>query len=99
MVLSTNLELYAGDYFILFLFIASFAMLGLLLSKEGIIINENKLYNSQFIFGKPYMKSNINLDNMTDISILNYNMSQQLVFLSAANPNFSENIRVRNNFV
>jgi len=97
--LSETLELYAGDYILLFLFILSLGILVLLISKEGIIIYKNKLFNSQFIFGKPYLKSEVDLNNMHDISILNYNMSQKLVFISSANPNFSEKIRVSKIFL
>lgn len=92
--LSVAVKLNTGDYIAVFLFVASLGILGLLLSKEGIIIDNQKLFNSQFIFGKPYLKTEIKLSNMTDISILNYDMSQKLVFVSAAKPDFSESIRM-----
>lgn len=91
---SATLKLHAGDYLALFLLVVSFGILGLLLSKEGIIIDNHKLFNSQFIFGKPYLKTEIKLFNMTDICMLNCDMSQKLAFISAAKPNFSEIIKV-----
>ncbi len=36
---------------------------------------------------------------MTDISILNYNISQKLVFVSAAKPDYSEKIRLSRIFL
>ncbi|MBR8537795.1 hypothetical protein KDU71_19645 [Carboxylicivirga sediminis] len=97
--ISDSLDLYPGDYIALLLFIISPGILILLLSKEGILISKDQLYNSQFIFGKPYFKTKIDLQNMKDISILNYNMAQRLVFISAANPNFAEKIRVSKVFL
>ena len=88
------MKLHTGDYIALFLFVVSLGILGLLLSKEGIIIDNHRLINSQFIFGKPYFKTEIKLFDMTDICILNYDMSQKLVFVSAAKPDYSESIRV-----
>jgi len=89
-----TMKLHTGDYIALFLFVVSLGILFLLLSKEGIIIDNHRLFNSQFIFGKPYFKTEIQLLNMTDISIMNYDMSQKLVFVSAVKPDFSEDIRV-----
>lgn len=91
---SASLKLYLGDYIALFLFVASFGILGLILSKEGIIIDNHRLFNSQFIFGRPYLKTEIKLVNMTDICVLSTDISQKLAFISAVRPDFSETLRM-----
>lgn len=88
------MKLHIGNYIVVFLHVVSLGILGLLLSKEGIIIDSHKLFNSKFIFGKPYFMTEIKLLNMTDICISNYEMSQKLAFITAAKPDLSETIRV-----
>lgn len=63
------------------------------------MIDNRKLFSAQFIFGKPYSKKELDLDGMTDVSILNYNISQKLVFVSAAKPDFAEKIRLSRIFL
>ena len=96
---SNSMQQNIGDLIAGLLLIVSFSVIALLVSKEGILISERKLFNAQFLFGKPYWKSEVKLDGMSDVCIISYNLSQKMVFFSVANPDMAEEIKVSKIFV
>jgi hypothetical protein len=73
-------------------FVVSFVLLMLLLAKKGVLIIKNKIYKTQYIFGKILSKKEIELMDITDISILKYSGRQKYNFFSAAKPDLSYTI-------
>ncbi|SHI68182.1 hypothetical protein SAMN04488096_103297 [Mesonia phycicola] len=78
-----------SDYFFSSLFFVSIFLFMLLFSKQGIITDNGNLKYSLFIFGIPFLSKKINLENITDITILTYRASQKLAWVSVANPDLS----------
>lgn len=74
------------DYVMFFFLPLSFLALLHLFSKNGIIIDGNKLFNSKFIFGFPWSKKQADIKGITDISILSFKGNQKYMFAFAANP-------------
>jgi hypothetical protein len=81
-----------ADYIFLLLFPLSIFLFMLLLSKQGIIINNGELKYSQFIFKHPFMKKNIDITNVTDVCIILSNGTQKLAFVFGGNPDLAVNI-------
>lgn len=77
------------DYFFAFLFFVSIYLFMLLFSKQGIITENGKLKYSLFVFGIPFRSKKIELENITDVTILTNGASQKLAWVSAANPDLS----------
>lgn len=96
---SSAMKLNIGDLIAGLLLILSFGVIGLIVSKEGILIADRKLFNAQFLWGKPYWKSEVKLDGMSDVCIISYNLSQKTAFVLMANPDMAEEMRVSKVFV
>lgn len=80
------------DYIFPLLLPLSFYIFILLFSKQGVVINNGELKYAEFIFGKVFTKKEINLNGITDISILTMSASQKFAFVSAAKPDLAASI-------
>lgn len=81
-----DVELGIIDYVLFFFLPLSFLSLLHLLSKDGILIDSNKLFSTKFIFGFPWSKRKADLEGITDISILSFQGNQKYMFAFVANP-------------
>ncbi len=81
------------DLIVLLFFLLSFVLLGIALCKEGLMLDEKRLFKSIFLFKKPIKSSPINLDDYTDVSVLGYNMNQKYAFGASPNPDQSVDYR------
>lgn len=81
------------------LFPFSFYIFILFFSKQGIVINRDSLFYSQFFFGKPFSKKEIKLNGITDTSILTYDIHQKFAFFSAAKPDLAEKVSIKKVFL
>ena len=71
----------------------------LFFSKQGILIEKDSLFYSQFFFDRPFSKKEIKLNGITDTSILTYNIQQKFAFFSAAKPDLAENVSIKKVFL
>lgn len=83
---ANEVEWRAGDYIFLMLLPLSLYLMLILLSKNGVLIKNNQLFTSKFIFRKPWYKRKVNMAGMTDISILKFRGKQKYMFIVAASP-------------
>ena len=70
----------------LLLFFVSFILFCIGLSKEGMIISDDGIFHCYFLFGKRVRSEKINLKNVSDISILRFNMGQKAAIGVTLNP-------------
>lgn len=74
-------------YFFLLFLPLSFFILLILLSKDGILITDDKaLYKAKFIFGKNWFKQKADLNGITDITILSLKGTQNFAPFTFALP-------------
>ena len=74
------------DIIQLLLFFVSFILFGVGLSKEGMVVSDDGIYRCYFLFGRRVRSEKINLKNVTDISILRFNMGQKAAIGVTLNP-------------
>ena len=82
------------DYFYALLFFVCILLFILLFSKQGIIIDNENLKYSLFIFGRPFFTKKIALENKTDVTILTTGTTQKLAWFSAARPDLSVSTKI-----
>ncbi|SEE67180.1 hypothetical protein SAMN04487765_3723 [Tenacibaculum sp. MAR_2010_89] len=78
-----------SDYIAIAFLPISVYIFALFFSKQGVVIKERKLKYSQFIFGFPFLMKNIELTNITDVSVLSSSGAQKFAFVSAGNPDLA----------
>ena len=88
-----------GDFIILMFFPLSIFIMVNLLSKNGIVIDNNQLFTSKFIFKKPWYKRKVDMTGMTDISILKFNGKQKFMFVTAGNPDKAYSVELQKAYV
>ncbi len=81
-----------AQYIYLLSFPLTLFVLGLLLSKKGILINNGNLYTARFLWGQKITQKKISLENITDVSILKFNGHQKFAFFSKGNPDLDYEI-------
>ncbi|MFD0977045.1 hypothetical protein [Salinimicrobium gaetbulicola] len=87
------------DYVYLMLFPLSLYIMLLLLSKNGVVIDDNQLFTSKFIFKKPWYRKKVDMAGMTDISILKFRGKQKFMFASAADPDKAYSVGLQRAFL
>jgi hypothetical protein len=92
-------EAFLMDYITPLLFPLSIYLFILLFSKQGVLFDEGKLKYAEFIFETVFAKKEIDLTNITDISILTYNVTQKFAFVSGARPDLAEDTALNKVYV
>jgi len=84
-----------GDTFHLMFFPLSLFILLNLMSKNGVVIDNNKLYKSKFIFKKVWFKKKVDMSGMTDISVLKFQGKQKYMFVVAGSPDRAYSVELQ----
>ena len=79
----------SGDLLGILLFLASFVLLGITLSKQGLVINEGRLYQSVFLFKRPIRSNEIELSSFSDVTLMAHNLNRKYAFGASPNPDQS----------
>lgn len=74
------------DIILLILFFFSFFLFSAALSKEGLIIAKDEVFKSFFLFKKSVKKTKIDLNGVSDISILKFNVARKVATWTSVNP-------------
>jgi len=77
------------DFLMVALFLGSFFLLAVAISKEGLAFDGEELSHAYFLFNKKLKSKPILTNGFSDISILRFNMSQKLAMGAAPNPDQS----------
>ncbi len=70
----------------LLMFIASFIVCIIAISKEGVLFKNNEMYRSLFVFGKPYGFKKVDLKNFIDLSIISSQVNHKYAYGATLNP-------------
>lgn len=93
------IEMGVWDFVYLMLFPISLYIMLLLLSKNGVVIDNKQLFTSKFIFKKPWYRKKVDMTGMTDISILKFQGKQKFMFASAADPDKAYSVGLQRAFL
>lgn len=79
-------EVSIGDFVLVILFLGSFYLFAIALTRVGLTIEENGLSQSRFLFGKRLKAIELDINGYCDVSILRFNMAQKVAMGAAPNP-------------